>query len=1062
MRTERYLSFVASFLIVIVLTIPFYTSGVYAAINKVSVKGGDGIEGFAKADDFLNFNVQASISSDTVTNEQVVLGSGKQFDKCNPSVSNGSECTLRFPGNGTEPFEARSVAFTVNLFKDDKTLDDLKTGSITVDNKAPQVRLTSQPKFSSQQNVVIGYDVADYACDDPSCNNKCVGIKSIDFYTQNGAFRQTVNPATGDCSVKSSISIDPKTFNDGMNSVFAKATDKFNQVSAESSATFAVDTNGPLISADSFAIMSKGINLNTFPLSELKVDVSVNIQGNDLNLNSVTADLSSLNPSQNLKNAKASCTSVSDGLSTCKWSITLNPGTSGLKNIAVNASDTSGNQESALISKSLSVDDKGPVVQSLSTATASQGLVLARAGGNTVTAVFDEASGLSADKAFLHVASSSIPASSCSKDTNWVCKWENVNFGSSTQISIQSDTQDILGNGVLEQKSVEVTLDSKAPVLKIIDITNIGGLFQAFPGFPKIGDKIVVVANLTEDNDVFAVADFSKFVSGNSKVAGSCERTQADEHICTWLTGSVNLEASGSITFNFSDNAGNALKVTKPFRTFGLENSTVPDFWSNSVSCSPSTIDRQLGPLINQRAYCQVALRQKSSSRAVSTVFIGPATCTGDTSLVQNIETLNTGVGSTSPVIKITLKEDDFKINNASLSCSFSIFSKIGSSTTVTKNPEIENANIKLEFFNNPLGELGQEVQDKIKEAKEDAEGIYDLIGTLNKIVFYAKRICQFIQIFYNIVGVLFTVAVAVNLVDAATDKIPFISALGLATVKPSAIASCQTETSTRVVAQNMNNVVNKFCAYVNCKQALLFGPAVQNFINEKMGSYFGPRYELKEGGLFGFKTYALDANGNPITKGDGTALYQGGPVAFGRPLSDYLNPNNNLIVATLYVCLPGIVYGLDKYRQIKCLYADCLQNAVGREGLPVTACEDQKYYATCKYVTGEIFAAFPWTALFDHFMGLIKNALSNPFIALGAAISLGCRYVCSIPEGATRSAAFIGCETVKLFSQIGSIASDVKEIIANGFTIRTDYCSRLEDDKETAPSTATATPVKK
>src|SRR3989338_9471674 len=115
MSKEKYLQFIVSFLIVLVLTIPFYTTSVYATISKVTVKGSDGIESYAKATDFLNFNVQASITNDTITNDQVVLGSNIQFDRCTASISNGSECTLRFPGNGTEQFEAKSVPFTINF-----------------------------------------------------------------------------------------------------------------------------------------------------------------------------------------------------------------------------------------------------------------------------------------------------------------------------------------------------------------------------------------------------------------------------------------------------------------------------------------------------------------------------------------------------------------------------------------------------------------------------------------------------------------------------------------------------------------------------------------------------------------------------------------------------------------------------------------------------------------------------------------------------------------------------------------------------------------------------------
>jgi|GEM_PF-2025461 hypothetical protein len=1057
MNRGNYLHFIASFLIVLVFTIPFYTAGVYASIGKVTARGGDGIDGFAKPVDFFNINAQVSIPGDTISSNQVVLGSATQFSSCAASVNNGSDCSLRLPGNGTDTFEAKSVPFTVSLFRDDNTLDDTESGSITIDNKAPIIKLSSAAKFSSQQNVVIDYDATDFACDDPSCANKCVGIKSIEFFTSDDLFKQTINPAAGSCNVKSTIAIDPKTFNNGKNSVFAKAIDRFNQESPAASVTFDVDSSGPEIISGSFEILRKGIGISTFSSAGIIVDVLINISGNDINLNSVRADLSALNPSQNLKNAKASCFAAGDGISTCIWTIELNPGTGGIKNIAINVSDNSGNKESAAISKFLSLDDKGPVVLTLSTLSSVQGSSIAKSAGNTVVAVFDEATGLDADEVFLHVNERfKAKADTCSKQSSWMCIWKDVDFGIGGQIALESDTTDILGNTIVQDTYVGITVDSNAPVAKTINITPIGGLVQAFPGFAKIGDKISIVANVTEENDVFAVADFSNFVSGASKVAGQCEKIQADENVCTWLTDSINLAASGPIEFNFSDNAGNTLILTRSFKTFGIENATVPDFWTNIVACSPSTIDRALGPLISQKVYCQIVLRPKSASKAVSTVFIGPASCSGNgSSLVQNVDTFKTEVGSTSPVIKITLKKDDFKINNADLSCSFSIFSKIGSSTTITKNPEIENVKIPLAFFNNPLGELGKEVEGKIKQAKEDAEGIWEIIGVLNKIVYYAKKICNLIDTLYNIVSVLWTLVNVVTATEIAVEKTPA-WAFGLFTVKPTAIASCGTQTGTRVTVQATNNVLNKFCSYVNCKQTILWGPAAQNYINSNFniftpGSYAGSKYELEDGGLLGFKTYAIDKEtGKPKTIGSG------------KPISEYMDPNRNIVVAALFVCLPGIIYGLDKYRQILCLNADCMKNAVGKEGLPLSACEDMKSYQTCKYITTELFAVFPWTAVIDHFIRLIKNSLSNPLVAFGPLISFGCGYACPNPNPETRLSAWGLCETVRLFNQIGSIASDVKNIIDEGLTIRADYCQRLEDskDKDKKAASASSTPT--
>ena len=251
-----------------------------------------------------------------------------------------------------------------------------------------------------------------------------------------------------------------------------------------------------------------------------------------------------------------------------------------------------------------------------------------------------------------------------------------------------------------------------------------------------------------------------------------------------------------------------------------------------------------------------------------------------------------------------------------------------------------------------------------------------------------------------------------------------------------------------------MASKLNSACDLVNCRQTVLWGPYVQNLFNNVDFGILSP------GAFVGVKTELQGNSLNPISDDrlkvvvpeNGKTLYDPVREVFlggSRPISEYMDPNHNLIVAALFGCIPGVIYGLDKYRQIKCLYADCLQNAVGRDGLPVSACEDQKYYATCKYITGELFAVLPWTAIFDHMIGLVKGALSNPFEALGVIASIGCSQTCPTPVALSRIAAWGPCEGVKLLNQFGIVAENVKNIIDEGFKIREDYCSRVEKAKK-------------
>ncbi|MBS3101390.1 hypothetical protein J4204_04595, partial [Candidatus Woesearchaeota archaeon] len=768
--------------------------------------------------------------------------------------------------------------------------------------------------------------------------------------------------------------------------------------------------------------------------------MAVNISGDDLSLSSVTADLSALNPSQALKNAKASCT-LQGGTSACAWAIELKPGTGGFKNIIINASDKSGNKGSVTITKLLSLDEEGPVLQLLSTSTLADGQLIGKASGNAVTAVFDDSTGLSPEDAILVVDGAKLKASDCIQESGWTCTWEDVRFGPVSTISIGSDTTDLLGNPVAEETQLEVKLDQDAPQLKSMNITNVGGLVQAFAGFFKIGDKIAVIANVTEDNDVFASADFSSFISDASNVKGECEKIQADENICIWLTDPINLEASDFITFNFSDNAGNTLIVTRSLKTFGLENATVPNFWTSEVECSPETIDRQLGPLINQRVFCEVDLAQKSTTKAVSTVFIGPASCSGDTSIADSVDTFNTEPGSTSPVIKITLKKDDFKISNASLSCSFNIFSKIGSGTDITRNPEIETAKINLLFSNLPLGEVSGEIQRKIKDAKDDAKGIFKTISSLNKFFTIAKKICQLFATLYNIITVMYTITVFLKIfTDSCTETLPIIG-IKICTVAYNAnTAQCGAQQAGEKVAQNAFIEFGvTACKFVNCQWAPWVLEQWQDNVKGMINSLPGAKY--------------LPAPGPEYASGGGGKYSLGGQVKGG--FAEYMNPQRNLIVATLFACIPGIIYGLDKYRQIKCLYADCLENAVAQDGLPVTACEDLKAFSTCKYIYGELFALIPYTAVFDHFTGIIKDALSNPFSALGVGVALLCPKTCAAPPP-TSASTYTFCEGWRLLAKTGEVIGNVKNIIDEGFKVREDYCSRLDLKDKSKPKKTT------
>ena len=1037
-RSQRIIS---AFLIHLVLTIPLYTTSVYATINKVSTRGSNNIDGFIMAKDFITFLANVVISGGSeITKEQVKLGD-IIFDSCAASPSGGFDCTLRYPSTDTGNFYGSS-RLSVSMFNDKGTLDSTKTVEVIIDNKAPSVSLSlAKDRFSSQDKIIIDYEVTDTACDnnnkfDELCKNKCVGIKKIELYTlDESKFKQSIDLTTDNCNVKQSYpieTIDSNVFKDGKNTIFAKAYDKFDQASEQATVTFDVDTTKPDIQTGTFTIERKDISLSTFSPNIVPVEVSINISANDLDLNSVTADLSALNPSTaSLRDAKAACTSLTEDIKRCVWTIELKPNEAGTKTVTINAKDTSGNIASMPVNKALTLDNQGPVVSTLLTPIQKDGKALAKSGANIVTAVFDETTGLSNDEVFLHVGSSVLSAKNCTKESNWVCAWGNIDFGSigASSMSIESDTKDILGNSVGQNKVTEVIIDSTPPRLLKEEDLEIKSDSADTRDVLKIGDKFDVTAKLTEENDVTATADFSKFISasGASSIAGVCTKGDGNVHTCSWpldKMSAINRATEDVIIFTFTDTAGNSFIKTRRVIVLGVDGRAAPDFWDSSTTCSPKTIDREMAPFIKQRMFCEVKLTPKQVG--VSTAFISEAICAPDKPIIDSYATFNRAEGSTSPVIKLTLKTDanKFNIDDAKVSCTLDIYSKT-TEGKITAKKETENIEIPILFYNFP--QLPQEAQKKIDDAKENAKKIGKVITKLDNLIDVAKKICRIMEVMYTVVVLYYTITTISKNVEQTCRGTFVANAVGACEpAYASGVAACQgTETTSNKVDKQYQRF-HKYCDYVTCERSLpwlKWGDDAENWINNAP-IFIGP-------GRYAGSKANVDLLKN---------------VQTGR----YMDPQNNLLVATLFACVPGIANGLDNLRQIYCVYADCMQNGVGQEGYSISVCEAQKHEQICEYVTGELFALFPWTAFFDHYMGLVREALSNPFTALGVAVSLSCsdEGQCAIPGDGGSVYAECRFERLrKIFTSLaeaGSVAENIISLKNEKSKTKNDYCEKI------------------
>ena len=150
------------------------------------------------------------------------------------------------------------------------------------------------------------------------------------------------------------------------------------------------------------------------------------------------------------------------------------------------------------------------------------------------------------------------------------------------------------------------------------------------------------------------------------------------------------------------------------------------------------------------------------------------------------------------------------------------------------------------------------------------------------------------------------------------------------------------------------------------------------------------------------------------------------------------LSPKESIVMSVLTLCIPGIIYNLNKLRQIECMYVTCLED-YAKQGLPVKACEDQRSYATCKYWWGEIFQLLPFTGLINAFVGLIKRALSSPYGFIDIVLGYTCTYIIESPDGVGASVCLIN----DIAGLIADVVADL-EGIGETWEIQGDYCKNI------------------
>jgi len=334
-----------------------------------------------------------------------------------------------------------------------------------------------------------------------------------------------------------------------------------------------------------------------------------------------------------------------------------------------------------------------------------------------------------------------------------------------------------------------------------------------------------------------------------------------------------------------------------------------------------------------------------------------------------------------------------------SYDCTLRVFSRRG--TSVVQQPEEEHVNVSVRFFTTPFDRELSTIEDEIDSAKEAADsGFYGIIGTLNTILKWAKALCNILKF------IIFVFRAVMNGLQSATDLIRN-TVFGTAY----AVFHCKAVGEVRDRGEEYGvKALTVFCKVASCRTSTL---------------------EVFGGDVAAFGRAQVDR----VSKWQG---YK--PLGFAGPDGSFPGAEGSIVTSVATLCLPGIIYNLEKLRQIDCRYVDCLENEVKAGVATIEACRELRDYQECKYFWGEVFQIIPFVGVLDHILNTLKSALTDPVGLLRAGVAWLCSTVWCPTSGT--GAAF--CNVAAWVFGIADIAQDIASMVAGFKTIKQDYCSRV------------------
>ncbi|MGV8150573.1 MAG: hypothetical protein ACP5NV_02490 [Candidatus Woesearchaeota archaeon] len=914
----------------IILIVSLVSSIALATIYVRQVEGSLGIDNFRTVEDTVSFNI--SSTSDIL--------------EINGETANCQKQSFNYYCAITDEINQPLAEYTIENAEGESALT-----SINIDNSIGNIIYSIS---NIDGNVTLTYDITDTGYDGSAA---CAGLLRAEIWWRES--NTDIIDFTGDTNCKKTGTRTLAITESGKSEFYIDVYDKLENYKQSEKKNLTIDVSSP--QASDLEILNDGIPLEIIaPNTDFLIDLTFDIS--EENLSSITADISDITnnpalkvPYRNINVPVSSCTinTTENGrvyyciiqskiLNTNKESV----------NITLTSKDSSGNTEIATLEKSFSIDDVRPEVEITTEYCDNvEDICYVKNGINKLIFQLTK-DNFEKKNIYFEVGETIGRVANCSGS---VCHgYAAINCNNQIQARILGAapyiSQDDSGNRIV---SYSRTLYCDNSIPKIMNTT--------WGSNSVLGDDLLVsestislIATVNEqDSKISASAYFDKIK--NETLEASCEDLSNGQFNCTWSVFPINdgyYDANVIITAR--DIVNNSDTKTQRVRILGFKSDNeTPDLlklqYSRNVPESLNRITLRLAQFnsIPVYAYTYYSITPKSGQE----VKLLMQELSVDNCVLRDKKGNEEDAAYIFSEIKIADNTKDIGENHRidfTFDPSFENYNMLGDNTKVVCNisayvqkgdyvyrkPQVLTIEIPFKLRNSQLDAPGEEYVKKIQEVEKSTTSDYSiLIANLDSFMVTAQNFCT-LKSTLDYAGL---AGVGVQLAGMSLSAIPGMQSLQI------------------VGGQIFNTVQNS--------NTLLYDP---KNVESRDPTRQGMSQELPMMGLIGqacmFMSCTLDYN-NPLTLDKELAdtiedSAKDLPLGLGDEISEGLTNSemkNSLVMSAMKLCIPGVVYNLNKYRQVDCEYLECMK-VYSASGLDVSQCEAMKASKTCSIIVGEAF----------------------------------------------------------------------------------------------------------